>query len=276
MYFDNEVITSRNNQLVKWAASLADKKNRKESGYFMAEGVKLTREALEAGLPVDYCIVSENKKKPVLDSLDEFKNDERYEKCRVITVSDSVFEKISTEKAPQGVISIIKHLDFFRDMDIIYKEEFFLKPEEKAIFLFSVRDPSNLGAVIRSSVAFGVDHVILSSDCADVYNPKTVRSAMGSLFRVKVTTVSDVSSFISAARAHSRRIFAAELTENAMSLNEAGLRASDIIMIGNEGHGIDAEVSSKCDGSIYIPISKKTESLNASVAAAIFMWEQSK
>ena len=276
MYFDNEVITSRNNQLVKWAASLADKKNRKESGYFMAEGVKLTREALEAGLPVDYCIVSENKKKPVLDSLDEFKNDERYEKCRVITVSDSVFEKISTEKAPQGVISIIKHLDFVRDMDIIYKEEFFLKPEEKAIFLFSVRDPSNLGAVIRSSVAFGVDHVILSSDCADVYNPKTVRSAMGSLFRVKVTTVSDVSSFISAARAHSRRIFAAELTENAMSLNEAGLRASDIIMIGNEGHGIDAEVSSKCDGSIYIPISKKTESLNASVAAAIFMWEQSK
>ena len=276
MYFDNEIITSRNNQLVKWVASLSEKKNRKDSGYFMAEGIKLTREAFEAGLPVEYCIVSENKKDSITEFLARFKNDDRYEKCRVVTVSESVLEKISTEKAPQGVISVIKHLDFFRDLDIIYKEEFFLEPEEKAIFLFSVRDPSNLGAVIRSSVAFGTDHVILSSDCADVYNPKTVRSAMGSLFRVKITTVKDVPSFIKAAGENSRRVFAAELTDNALSLNEAGLRTRDIVMIGNEGHGIDPEISALCDGSVYIPISKKTESLNASVAAAIFMWEQSK
>ncbi len=276
MFFDSEIITSRNNQFVKWASSLADKKNRKESGYFIAEGVKLTREAFEAGLPIDYLIVSENKKSLGLDFLSEYENDARYEKCRIITVSESVFEKISTEKAPQGVISVIKHLDFFRDMDIIYKEEFFLKPEEKAIFLFSVRDPSNLGSVIRSSVAFGTDHVILSKDCADIYNPKTVRSAMGSLFRVKVTTVGDVPSLISSARENSRRVFAAELTEGAKSLSDIGLCGSDIVMIGNEGHGIDGEISKLCDGSVYIPISKKTESLNASVAAAIFMWEQSK
>ena len=276
MYFDSEVITSRNNQLVKWATALSDKKNRKESGYFMAEGVKLTKEAFEAGLPVDYCIVSESKKSAAMEFLSPFKNDKKYEKCRVITVSESVFEKISTEKAPQGVISIIKHLDFFRELDIIYKEEFFLKPEEKAIFLFSVRDPSNLGAVIRSSVAFGTDHVILSSDCADIYNPKTVRSAMGSLFRVKVTSVKDVPSFIQSANENERRVFAAELTDNAVSLSDVSLKGSDIIMIGNEGHGIAPEVSALCNGSIYIPISKKTESLNASVAAAIFMWEQSK
>ena len=276
MYFDSEVITSRNNQFVKWASSLADKKNRKESGYFIAEGVKLTKEAFKAGLPIDYLIVSENKKDSGLEFLSEYKKDARYEKCRIITVSEGVFEKISTEKAPQGVISVIKHLDFFRDMDIIYKEEFFLKPEEKAIFLFSVRDPSNLGAVIRSSVAFGTDHVILSKDCADIYNPKTVRSAMGSLFRVKVTTVNDVSSFIRSAKENSRRVFAAELTETAISLSDIGLGSSDIVMIGNEGHGIDKGISAICDGSVYIPISKKTESLNASVAAAIFMWEQSK
>ena len=276
MYFDSEIITSRNNQLVKWAASLADKKNRKESGYFMAEGVKLTKEAFAAGLPVDYCIVTESKKAEMVEFLSTFKGDEKYEKCRVITVSESVFEKISTEKAPQGVISIIKHLDFFCDLDIIYKEEFFLSPEEKAIFLFSVRDPSNLGAVIRSSVAFGTDHVVLSSDCADIYNPKTVRSAMGSLFRVKVTTVKDVPSFIEAANASSRRVFAAELTDIAKSLSDIALEATDIVMIGNEGHGIAPDISARCDGSVYIPISKKTESLNASVAAAIFMWEQSK
>ena len=276
MYFDREVITSRNNKFVKWAASLSDKKNRKEHGYFMAEGVKLTREAFEAGLPVEWCIVSENTKKEAIDFLDEYKDDPKYEKCKIVKVCDEVFEKISTEKAPQGVISVIKHLDFFRDMDIIYKEEFFLKPEEKAIFLFSVRDPSNLGAVIRSSVAFGTDHVILSSDCADIYNPKTVRSAMGSLFRVKVTSVKDVESFIDAAQNNSRRVFAAELTEKAKSLSDIGLEPSDIVMIGNEGHGIDPKISSLCDGSVFIPISKKTESLNASVAAAIFMWEQNK
>ena len=276
MYFDREIITSRNNQLVKWVAALADKKNRKESGYFMAEGVKLTREAFEAGLSVEYCIVTENKKSAICEFLSDFESDVRYEKCRVVTVSDSVFEKISTEKAPQGVISVIKHLDFFRDMDIIYKEEFFLKPEEKAIFLFSLRDPSNLGAVIRSSVAFGIDHIILSDDCADIYSPKTVRSAMGSIYRVKVTTVKNVPSFIKAAQENSRRVFAAELSERAVSLHDVGLIGSDIVMIGNEGHGIDPEISALCDGSVYIPISKKTESLNASVAAAIFMWEQSK
>ena len=276
MYFENEKITSRNNQFVKWVSSLSDKKNRKESGYFIAEGVKLTREAFEAGLPVDYCIISENTKEGTVDFLSNHKNDNRYEKCRIITVSESVFEKISTEKAPQGVISVIKHLDFFRELDIIYKEEFFLDPEEKAIFLFSVRDPSNLGAVIRSSVAFGTDHVVLSEDCADIYNPKTIRSAMGSLFRVKVTSVKDVASFINAAKENSRRVFAAELTDDAISLDQIGLKGTDIVMIGNEGHGIEPEISALCDNSVYIPISKKTESLNASVAAAIFMWEQRK
>ena len=276
MYFEKEIITSRNNQFVKWASSLSEKKNRKESGYFLAEGVKLTKEALEAGLPVDYLIVSENKRTSVLSAVSEFAEAEKYEKTKFVTVSEGVFEKISTEKAPQGVISVIKHLDFFRDLDIIYKEEFFLKPEEKAIFLFSLRDPSNLGAVIRSSVAFGIDHIILSDDCADIYSPKTVRSAMGSIYRVKVTTVKNLPSFIKAAQENSRRVFAAELSERAVSLHDVGLIGSDIVMIGNEGHGIDPEISALCDGSVYIPISKKTESLNASVAAAIFMWEQSK
>ena len=276
MYFEKEIITSRNNQFVKWASSLSEKKNRKENGYFLAEGVKLTKEALEAGLPVDYLIVSENKRTSVLSAVSEFAEAEKYEKTKFVTVSEGVFEKISTEKAPQGVISVIKHLDFFRDLDIIYKEEFFLKPEEKAIFLFSLRDPSNLGAVIRSSVAFGIDHIILSDDCADIYSPKTVRSAMGSIYRVKVTTVKNLPSFIKAAQENSRRVFAAELSERAVSLHDVGLIGSDIVMIGNEGHGIDPEISALCDGSVYIPISKKTESLNASVAAAIFMWEQSK
>ena len=276
MNLNSEVISSRNNSFVKWVASLNDKKKRNSEGYFMAEGVKLTCEAFEAKLPVEFCIVNESKKNDILDKLMPYFTEEYSSSCKLVTVTDNVFEKISTEKSPQGVISIIKHLDFFRKMDIIYKEEFFLEANEKAIFLCSIRDPSNLGSVIRSSVAFGTEHIVLSDDCADIYSPKTVRSAMGSLYRVKVTTVSDIASFIDASHANGRRIFAAELSDGAKSLNEVGLKSSDIVMIGNEGHGIPTEISSLCDGSVYIPISKKTESLNASVAAAIFMWEQSK
>lgn len=276
MRFDNEIITSRNNKLVKWFSSLQDKKYRNIEGYFLAEGVKLTVEAFDAGLPVEYCIVNEEKKDAVISAFSDYFEDEKYAECRVITVSNGVFEKISTEKAPQGIISVIKHLDFFREMDIIYKEEFFLEEGERAIFLHSVRDPLNLGAVIRSSVAFGTDHIILSDDCADIYNPKTIRSAMASLYRVKITKIKDVPSFIRAAMENGRRVFAAELTARAKSLSEISLTSSDIVMIGNEGHGIPSEISEISSGSVYIPISKKTESLNASVAAAIFMWEQSK
>lgn len=272
----NDIITSRNNQTVKWAASLQEKKWREREKCFIAEGEKLTYEAIEAKLPLHSVFVAEGKKDRVLPRLAELLVTEENVNTPVYVLSDTTFEKISTEKAPQGVISVIKYLDFFYNIDIIYKEEFFLEKDEKALALCSVRDPGNLGSVIRSAVAFGVDHIVLTSDCADVYNPKTVRSAMGSLFRTKITMVKDFESFIASAKKNGRRVFSAELTENARPLNEIGMCGSDIIIIGNEGHGIPKNISAKTSGSVYIPISKKTESLNASVAAAIFMWEQNK
>lgn len=272
----NETITSRNNPTVKWAASLSTKKGRDISKSFIAEGEKLTFEAIEARLSVTHIFIEESKaeryieriKKTVLNSSDN--------STEIVILSNSAFEKISTEKAPQGIISVIKYLDFFRETDIIYKEEFFLGANERALILSSIRDPGNLGAIIRSAVAFGVEHIILTADSADLYNSKTVRSAMGSLFRVKATVVSDINSYVEALRKCGRRVFAAELSENAVSLTDVGLLSNDVIIIGNEGHGIPAELSAVCDGSVYIPISNKTESLNASVAASIFMWEQGK
>lgn len=159
-------------------------------------------------------------------------------------------------------------------MDIIYKEDFFISKGERALSLYSLRDPGNLGAVIRSAVAFGVQHIVLSADSADIYNPKTVRAAMGTMFGVKITTVSDFASFIEAAKANGRSVYAAELTDGAKSVKEIGLSGDDIFIIGNEGHGIPREISSLCTSSVYIPISEGAESLNASVAAAVFMWEQ--
>ena len=271
-----EVISSRNNPRVKWAATRASKKGRSEAKSFLAEGEKLSLEALDAGLSVTHIFVRADQKDCWLDKIKKYLDDEKFSQTEIILTEESVFEKISTEKSPEGVISVIKYLDFFNIADIIYKEEFFLTADERALVLCSVRDPGNLGAVIRSATAFGVDRIVLSSDCADCYNSRTVRAAMGSLFRTKITEVRELGDFIKAARENGRRVFAAELSADARSLSELDTKATDIFVIGNEGHGIPKEISEICDGSVYIPISKKTESLNAAVAAAVFMWEQSK
>jgi TrmH family RNA methyltransferase len=99
---------------------------------------------------------------------------------------------------------------------------------------------------------------------------------MGSLFRVKACVIEDVASAVAALRACGRRVLAAELREGAVSLAEAALMPSDCVIIGNEGHGIPTAISDLCDKSVYLPISENAESLNAAVAAAIFLWEQSK
>ena len=225
MIIYSDIISSRNNNTVKWAASLAQKKGRDSSSCFIAEGEKLSLEALDAGLPVTHIFISESKKAFVMEKLSGYISDTFYEKTELITLSDGAFEKISTENAPQGIISVIKYLDFFRDIDIIYKEDFFVLPSERIIILCSVRDPGNLGAVIRSAAAFGIDHILLTADSADLYNPKTVRSAMGSLFRVKCTVVADAVSTVKEIVSSGRRVLSAELREGAQSIFEASLKS---------------------------------------------------
>ncbi|MBQ7407049.1 MAG: RNA methyltransferase [Clostridia bacterium] len=276
MIIQNEIITSRQNPAVKWAASLQSKKGREESGCFLAEGEKLAREAASARLPVTHIFISEKRRAQLEGELLSLFSENIYDKTRLYVVSEECFCKISSEIAPQGVITVIKYLDFFKNKDIIYKEDFFLAPNERALALFSIRDPGNLGSVIRSAVAFGIEHLVLSGDCVDIYNPKAVRSAMGSLFKIKVTVVGDFISFIRSARALGRAVYSAELSERARALGTVALKRDSIVIIGNEGHGVSEEVSLACDAGLYIPISEKTESLNASVAAGILMWEQSK
>ena len=272
----DNLITSRNNPLVKYVASLSEKKWRSKEKAFIAEGEKLTAEALKSKLPISKIIVRDDRKEEILKIISPYLDDKHFSDTEIIFMSESAFDKISTEKAPEGVISVIKHLDFFKELDIIYKEEFFISESERVLLLCSVRDPHNLGSVIRSAAAFGVEHIVLSADSAEVYNPKTLRSAMGSIFKVKITRVFDLSSFIEVAKTLDRRVFAAELRPGARSLKDIETRSTDIFMIGNEGHGIPEEISALCTGSVYIPICENIESLNASVAAAIFMWEQNK
>lgn len=276
MIVSSERITSRQNPLVKWVCSLQDKKGREAASSFMAEGLKLTLEAAASRLEVTHIFLMESRAEQYLAQLKERFSADLYEKTLLVVLADDVFAKISTEKAPQGVISVIKYLDFFDELDIIYNVDFKFPIHHRVLALSSVRDPQNLGSVIRSAVAFGTEHILLSDDCADVYNPKTVRAAMGSLFRVRITRAKDLCSLLLALKDSGRRILAAELRDNARSLTEMELMPSDVVVVGNEGHGIDPAISEMATHSVYIPISNKTESLNAAVAAALFMWEQAK
>ena len=276
MIISSECITSRQNPLVKWVCSLQDKKGREAASSFMAEGLKLTLEAAASRLEVTHIFLMESRAEQYLAQLTERFSADLYEKTLLVVLADDVFAKISTEKAPQGVISVIKYLDFFDELDIIYNVDFKFPIHHRVLALSSVRDPQNLGSVIRSAVAFGTEHILLSDDCADVYNPKTVRAAMGSLFRVRITRAKVLCSLLLALKDSGRRILAAELRDNARSLTEMELMPSDVVVVGNEGHGIDPAISEMATHSVYIPISNKTESLNAAVAAALFMWEQAK
>ena len=136
-----------------------------------------------------------------------------------------------------------------------------------------IRDPGNLGTIMRSAAALGVETLVLCGECADIYSSKTLRGSMGALFRLKTVRARDGVSAINALRESGRRVFAAALTSEALSLDETELKSDDCIVIGNEGHGLSSDIIAACDGCVIIPMSAGTESLNAATAAAIFMWE---
>ncbi len=265
-------ITSRQNSTVSWASSLSEKKYREKSGAFLVEGIKLVKEALVSALPVTHLFIHADKAEEFLPVLEPLCRTYGGDAPAVFLLSAPCFEKISTEKAPQGVIAAVKYLDFFKRLDTINSGDI----TARTLFLSSVRDPQNLGAILRSAAAFGTETVILSEDSADVYHPRVLRSAMGNLFRMRVLTVTDEVAAVRSLRAMGRRVFAAELRDRAVSLSSVDLRSDDVFVIGNEGHGISPALSAECDGSVYIPIADDVESLNASVAASLLLWEQSK
>ncbi|MBP3436903.1 MAG: RNA methyltransferase [Clostridia bacterium] len=267
-------ITSRSNPNVVRCASLQEKKYREKYTSFLVEGVKLLEEAVLFSMEITDIFVLEEKKENFLPKIEELLGKESMEKTNVFLVSSPCFEKISTEKSPQGIITVIKCLDFFQSCIKINKES--ISKKDTVLILDSVRDPGNLGAVIRSAAAFSIGTVLLSEDCADITNPKTLRGAMGAVFKIRFIRVSDLAESIAYLCAENRRVFAAELKEGALPLSQVKPSLQDVFVIGNEGHGLQRCVSSSCTASVYIPICETTESLNASVAASILLWEQYK
>ncbi len=251
-------------------AALLKKKERDRTGLFICDGKKLSFEYIKACGAPRVLFVCEKDRDLSFSAIRELEHSLGTE-LEVTLVGESAFLKMTEQKSPDGILCVgeksrLNHVccTKLKAADI---------EGERVIILSSLQDSGNVGTVLRAALAFGYDRVIISSDTADIYSPKTLRAAMGATFNIKVSVVEELVASIESIKDR-RRVFAGELREGAASLDSLEMKESDIFIIGNEGHGIASELSLACTKSVYIPISKKSESLNASVAASIFMWHQ--
>lgn len=269
----DEIITSRQNKSVSLAASLESRKAREREGLFRFDGRKLFCEAASGGVRIDRIFLRQSESKKWLDLAEGF--GEALADTSVLILADSLFDRISEERAPEGIISVAERPSIHAregEESRAVLERVAADKDKRVLLLESVRDTGNVGTVLRSASAFGIDLVVLSADCADLLNPKTVRGAMGALFRQKTAVFSDITEAISVLRASGRRVYGAALDRNAMALGKSILQSGDCVVIGNEGHGLRAETLAACSGTLFIPMEEGSESLNAAIAASVIMW----
>lgn len=266
-----EYITSRQNALLVLLQKLQDRKHRRREGLFRFDGRKLFAEALHARVPLFAVVLAESSAEEMLKILER---EGGQTSPRTVVLPDELFARVSEEKSPEGVICVAKCLDKLHKIVTINKgnDAAELLLPGRTLVLESVRDPGNLGTIIRSAKAFGVANLLLSADCADVYHPRTIRAAMGTLFTQHILLVEDVVSAVRAL-ASERTVYAAALDESALRLGEVALGRDDVAVIGNEGHGLSPALVQACTRTLYIPMEAGVESLNAGIAASVLLWE---
>lgn len=253
------IITSRKNEIaVKSKRLLSEKKFRDKEGLFGAEGVKLAREAIAAGISAEYALVSETAEKKFPECADMLNKC-----CKVFAVSDEVYSYLSQQKTPQGIFLAGKILDKSQNLDRILENR-------KILMLDCVQDSGNLGTMLRTAEALGIEGVAMSGDCADIWSPKTLRASMGSVFRLPLCST-ELPEAVERAAGKGFAVFAAMLDEGAEALGSFAFPEKTAVVIGNEGHGVSEQVAARCR-KVYIPI-VGAESLNAAAAAAVICWE---
>ena len=252
-----ERIQSKENGRIKEYGKLASsRKYREETGCFVLEGEKLFKEALRSGVAVEQVFVTPAYRNahPETD----------FSGLSVFEVEGAAEERLSQSKTPQGLYAVCKKLD---------------KPENLAkidcngsyVALWDLQDPGNVGTILRGADAMGLSGVILSESCCDLYNLKTIRAAMGSLFRIPVMRV-DLSAFL---KESGLRSYAAVVDADARPVGTADFKGA-VAVIGNEGNGLSKEQASLCSERITIPMAGNAESLNDAMAATILMWEMAR
>lgn len=255
-------IESRNNPTIKNMTALRDKRARESARSFCFEGVHLLEEFLRAGKIPKCIFVREDVSEKYAHLIGE-------SGCEVIEVTDSVYEKLSEEKAPQGIFTVS---DFLDNVIFVADGDFASGIKGNSVMLVDMQDNGNVGTVIRTAAAMDCD-VILCGRCADVYSPKTVRATMGALFTNKVYICPDASLAVKAMQKNGKRVLASALDDKAVQLGDFVIKSGDCFAVGNEGQGLCESFISESDITVYIPMSSKTESLNAASAAAMLMWE---
>ena len=244
-----ERLTSRKSAVIRAFRDLArSSAAREEKGLFLCDGQKLLQEALRSGASVETVLWKENR----AADLPPFPQE--------ALLPADLFDYVSPMSNSPGPLFSVR----MPSAPDLYKVRRVLALEE-------LQDPGNVGTVLRTADAFGVDLVVLLEGCADLYAPKTVRASMGAVFR-QATVRMDAEAFVSFCREKNLPLWGAALTDTARDLRSLPLDPA-AVLIGSEGHGLSRELLRACDGEIIIPMSGEAESLNAAVAAAIVMWE---
>lgn len=248
------IITSRDNKIFKTAMLLKTSKGRNENNMFVIEGIRSVRDAVKKGAQISYIIL---KEKTNLD-FDV--------SCPVYTFAPKLFAEISDTVTPQGIIAVCKMKNYTLSE---------LSQDEKSCVIMceTLQDPGNVGTIIRTAHAAGCTGVVLTKGCCDLYNPKIVRATMSGIFSVKV--VRDVQSIdaIEYFKELGYKIVAGALSDDAVDFYCADLKGKCLIIIGNEGNGVQETTLKACDSVLKIPMKEDAESLNAAVAGAVMIYE---
>lgn len=259
-------ITSRENPLIKDYIKLRDiRKYRTEEEMFPLEGARLIEDALNEGVKLRYAFFTpeaEVKHPGVVSALIAALGEEAYE------IPSGLVQKLCDTKASQGLFAAAKVLDKILTADKI-------KDGGKFLILDQLQDPGNVGTIIRAADAVGISGVFLCG-CCDVYNPKVVRSTMGSLFRVPVSQDMEYREVISAMNESGIATYASVVDSSARSLAEVSFEKDAAVVIGNEGNGLSPEDAALCKERITIKMKGNINSLNAATAAGIILWEMMK
>ena len=255
------MITSTANQQVKLLVQLNKKRKlRDERGVFIVEGPKMFREAPKDRIEKAYFSESfyEKHKEALTKRIQS-------EKLEYEILDDHVFKTASDTQTPQGVLCIVRQQES--------SLESLLNAEKPLLLLLeNLQDPGNLGTILRTAEGAGVTGVILNKGCVDLYNPKTIRSTMGSVYRVPTLYTEDLCQTVETLKQHGIRSYAAHL-KGANFYDQENYQGGTAFLIGNEGNGLTEELTEKADTLIRIPMEGQLESLNAGVASAILMYE---
>lgn len=248
------MITSCSNGQIKNIIKLIkSSKARKEQGLYVVEGIRMFKEIPEGNLEQVY--ITQN----FYD-----KNPDMFHQIKYELVTESVLKEASDTKTPQGIMAIVKQPGYTRD-------EVAGQPSPCLLILENLQDPGNLGTIFRTAEGAGVNGIILSKDCVDIFNPKVTRSTMGAVFRMPFIYVDDLEKEIQYLKDQQVTIYAAHLNGN--SFYEENYIAGTAFLIGNEGNGLTDSISALADRKIKIPMCGKVESLNAAIAATVLMYE---